>query len=105
MKLNFIKFKKPNNNNFLFKAPLQIARHPVFSSIVLVFIAVIFSLLLFYKSVLQQANIQTQEEKAIFREDLYQKMQEIWQAQTQKISEINSESYRNPFKSSQFPLE
>jgi len=94
MKINIEKIKNPLKN-----LPKKLAKHPLLTFWILLFIALVLSGFVFYKySVLvEKPEIETSRELLKFKQKTYQEVLDQWQQRKENLEKIDSKEYANPF--------
>jgi len=92
---------KPNKiKEFLLKICTLAAERLFLSSLVLMFISLLFGLAIFYKYNILPQKLEPELETEVikFQEDIYQKILETWESRGEKFEEARTKEYTDPFK-------
>ena len=91
---------------FLSRALVFLAQHVSFTCLLLFFLTLIFSGLVFYKySILIQKKEPEISEPFRLKEETYQEILKIWQRRKKRIEEADSKTYIDLFKGAIFIIE
>jgi len=88
---------------FLRKLPFFLAKHLFILCLLAVFLAIVFSAIIFYNYVLKAENFKPVNIKvsSFFNEKNYETAKNFWEAQETAFIEADSKVFTNPFSSSQ----
>ena len=94
------KLKKIFKANFFRKAAIKAAYHPLFSSFLFLFIALLIGGFLFYRYVLlaQRMDFKDISPEPLLKEDVYNEVFKAWQEQEENFKAADAKEYPNPFK-------
>lgn len=84
----------------LAKIPLFLARHLLFSFLLVIFFVIILANLLFYKYYIlnQEVPEEVKQEQFILKERNYNKLLKFWEEQTEKFQDADLKNYLNIFQ-------
>jgi len=85
--------------NFFKKTPWFLGRRAFLTILIFIFLSLSFGLFLFYSYVIgiEAQSFEVGKNSFKFREDIYKKVLERWEFNSQKVSEFSEKKYLNPF--------
>lgn len=97
------KKKLIKTKDFLRKLPLNLARYPFWSCILLFILAIVFGLAVFYKTYFFILKTKPEEfqKSSVIQEQTYESVLDIWEKQEIKTIEADLKNYIDPFLGTQ----
>lgn len=94
------KIKTKKIKDFLKKLPRILGEKAFLTYLILLFLALIFGGIIFYKYgiLVKKTKIQIPEKPLQFKEKTYQEVLKIWQEKEKRFKETDRKEYPNPFK-------